>query len=54
MWLHFIAGPCDQSHAHQEQGAFALFARAFLTVTENGEYVVESIDDAAMFSNGFE
>ncbi len=35
MWLHFIAGPYDQSHAHQEQGGFTLFARDFLAVTEN-------------------
>ncbi len=34
-WLHFIAGPYDQSHAHQEQGAFTLFARDFLAVSEN-------------------
>lgn len=35
IWMHFIAGPYDQSHAHQEQGGFTLFARDFLAVSEN-------------------
>lgn len=35
MWLSFTAGPYEQGHAHQDQGAFTLFARDFLTVTEN-------------------
>jgi hypothetical protein len=35
LWLGFVAGRYDQSHAHQDQGAFTLFARDFLTVTEN-------------------
>jgi hypothetical protein len=35
MWMSFVAGRFDQSHAHQDQGAFTLFARDFLTVTEN-------------------
>ena len=35
MWLAFVAGPYNESHAHQEQGGFTLFARDWLTVTEN-------------------
>ena len=35
MWLSFTAGPYEQSHAHQDQGAFALYAGDWLTVTEN-------------------
>jgi hypothetical protein len=35
MWLDFTAGPYDQSHAHQAQGAFTLFAGDWLAVTEN-------------------
>ena len=35
MWLDFTAGPYDQSHAHQAQGAITLFAGDWLTVTEN-------------------
>lgn len=35
MWLAFVAGPFDESHAHEEQGGFTLFARDWLTVTEN-------------------
>ena len=35
MWLDFSAGRYDQSHAHQAQGAFTLFAGDWLAVTEN-------------------
>lgn len=35
MWLAFVAGPYNESHAHEEQGGFTLFARDWLTVTEN-------------------
>ncbi|WP_226469339.1 hypothetical protein [Luteimonas panaciterrae] len=35
MWLGFTAGPYEQGHAAQDQGAFTLFARDFLAVTEN-------------------
>lgn len=35
MWLNFSAGPYTQSHAHQDQGAFTLFDRDWLAVTEN-------------------
>jgi hypothetical protein len=35
MWLAFVAGRYNQSHAHQDQGAFTLFMRDFLAVTEN-------------------
>jgi len=35
MWLSFTAGPYDESHAHQEQGSFTLFARDWLAVPEN-------------------
>lgn len=35
MWLAAVAGPYDESHAHQDQGSFTLFARDWLAVTEN-------------------
>ena len=35
MWLAFVAGRYDESHAHQDQGSFTLFARDWLAVTEN-------------------
>ena len=35
MWLAFVAGPYTESHAHQEQGGFTLFARDWLSVSEN-------------------
>lgn len=34
-YAHFIAGPYDQSHAHQEQGGFTYGAGGFLSVTNN-------------------
>jgi hypothetical protein len=34
-WLSFIAGPYDESHAHQEQGAFTFYKRTWLAVTSN-------------------
>lgn len=35
VWMSFVAGTFDQSHAHQDQGAFNLFRSDFLAVTEN-------------------
>ena len=35
MWLNFSAGAYSQSHAHQDQGSFTLFAGDWLAVTEN-------------------
>lgn len=35
MWLDFSAGRYDQSHAHQAQGAFTLFEKDWLAVSEN-------------------
>jgi hypothetical protein len=35
MWLDFTAGIYDQSHAHQDQGAFTLFQDDWLAVSEN-------------------
>jgi hypothetical protein len=35
VWLSLVAGTFDQSHAHQDQGAFNLFRGDFLAVTEN-------------------
>ncbi|MEJ1098688.1 MULTISPECIES: hypothetical protein [unclassified Pseudoxanthomonas] len=35
MWISFVAGPYNESHAHQDQGSFTLFARDWLVVTEN-------------------
>lgn len=34
-WFSLIAGPYDQSHAHQEQGGFMLYRDRWLAVTEN-------------------
>jgi hypothetical protein len=34
-WFSLIAGPFDQSHAHQEQGGFMLYRNRWLAVTEN-------------------
>ena len=35
MWLAFSAGAYNESHAHQDQGGFTLFANDWLAVTEN-------------------
>ena len=35
MWLGFVAGPFEESHAHQDQGAFTLYAKGWLAVSEN-------------------
>ncbi len=35
MWLGFVAGPFEESHAHQDQGAFTLYANGWLAVSEN-------------------
>ena len=35
LWLSFVAGRYDESHAHQEQGSFNLFHQDWLAVTEN-------------------
>ena len=35
MWLGFNAGPYLESHAHQDQGGFTLFAGDWLAVTEH-------------------
>src|SRR5688500_7326012 len=35
MWVSFVAGPYNESHAHQDQGSFTLFARDWLVATEN-------------------
>lgn len=34
-FVHYITGVYDQSHAHQEQGAFMIFKNDFLTVSNN-------------------
>jgi hypothetical protein len=38
-WFSFVAGKYDQSHAHQDQGAFTFFKRDWLAVTR--EHLVE-------------
>ena len=35
LWLNVVAGPYDESHAHQEQGSFTLFAGDWLVVPAN-------------------
>lgn len=35
MWVAFVAGPYNESHAHQDQGSFTLFSRDWLAVTAN-------------------
>lgn len=34
-WVSIVAGKYDESHAHQDQGSFTLFARDWLAVTAN-------------------
>ncbi len=34
-WMHTVAGPYDQSHAHQDQGSFSFYRNGWLTVTAN-------------------
>lgn len=35
MWMSYVAGKYNESHAHQDQGAFTLFANDWMAVTEN-------------------
>jgi hypothetical protein len=35
MWVAIVAGPYTESHAHQDQGSFTLFAGDWLAVTAN-------------------
>src|SRR5690606_2920733 len=35
MWVAIVAGPYEESHAHQDQGGFTLFADDWLAATEN-------------------
>jgi hypothetical protein len=35
MWIAVVAGKYDESHAHQDQGGFTLYARDWLAVTSN-------------------
>ena len=35
MWIAFVAGLFNESHAHQDQGSFTLFSKDWLAVTEN-------------------
>jgi hypothetical protein len=35
MWVAIVAGPYNESHAHQDQGSFTLFSRDWLAVTAN-------------------
>ncbi len=34
-WMHTVAGPYDQSHAHQDQGSFSFYRNGWLTLTSN-------------------
>jgi hypothetical protein len=34
-WMHTVAGPYDQSHAHQDQGSFSFYRNGWLTMTAN-------------------
>jgi len=34
-WMHTVAGPYDQSHAHNDQGAFSFYRNGWLTLTSN-------------------
>jgi len=34
-WMHTVAGPYDQSHAHQDQGSFSFYKGGWLTLTSN-------------------
>ena len=35
MWVAIVAGPYNESHAHQDQGSFTLFSRDWLAVNAN-------------------
>jgi hypothetical protein len=35
MWVAIVAGPYNESHAHQDQGSFTLFSGDWLAVTAN-------------------
>ncbi|HZV37807.1 MAG TPA: Calx-beta domain-containing protein [Pseudoxanthomonas sp.] len=35
MWMSIVAGPYNESHAHQDQGSFQLFSGNWLAVTAN-------------------
>ncbi|MEO6185834.1 MAG: putative Ig domain-containing protein [Steroidobacteraceae bacterium] len=34
-WMHTVAGPYDQSHAHNDQGSFSFYRNGWLTLTSN-------------------
>jgi hypothetical protein len=34
-WLSFVAGPYDESHAHQDQGSFTFYRNGWLAATSN-------------------
>jgi hypothetical protein len=34
-WMHLVAGPYDQSHAHQDQGSFSFYRNGWLSITAN-------------------
>ncbi len=34
-WLAFVAGPYDESHAHQDQGSFTFYRNGWLAATSN-------------------
>lgn len=37
MWMSIVAGPYNESHAHQDQGSFSLYSNGWLAVTANIE-----------------
>lgn len=57
LWLGTVVGTYDQSHAHQNQGAFTLFQGDLLSVTENifthsGIQQATPVQNVVRFMNG--
>jgi len=50
-WLSFVAGKYDQSHAHQDQGAFTFFKNDWLAVTQN-IWSHSGIHQEVIYTNG--
>ncbi|MBS0421730.1 MAG: hypothetical protein JSR66_28735 [Proteobacteria bacterium] len=50
-WISFVAGKYDQSHAHQDQGAFTFFKNDWLAVTQN-IWSHSGIHQEVIYTNG--
>jgi hypothetical protein len=50
MWMSFVAGPYNESHAHQDQGSFTLANNTWLAVTNN-IYSASGINQSTDYHN---